>query len=136
MRRICTVLARAGSVGVPGKNTRLLGGVPLRLQAPQLLLHLVAAARWLRRLLLALARTLGLGATPPATGLPASSAAAAAAAAAGAAAAAVGGGGLPLLLLVWLLVLLLLQGRPLAGQLLAGPPLQGAQHAAGDQRVR
>jgi CMP-N-acetylneuraminic acid synthetase len=29
MRRICTVLARAGSVGVPGKNTRLLGGVPL-----------------------------------------------------------------------------------------------------------
>ena len=29
MRRLCTVLARAGSVGVPGKNTRLLGGVPL-----------------------------------------------------------------------------------------------------------
>lgn len=29
MRRICTVLARAGSVGVPGKNVRLLGGVPL-----------------------------------------------------------------------------------------------------------
>ena len=29
MRRIGTVLARAGSVGVPGKNTRLLGGVPL-----------------------------------------------------------------------------------------------------------
>lgn len=29
MRRICTVLARAGSIGVPGKNTRLLGGVPL-----------------------------------------------------------------------------------------------------------
>ena len=29
MRRVCTVLARAGSVGVPGKNTRLLGGVPL-----------------------------------------------------------------------------------------------------------
>jgi len=29
MRRICTVLARAGSVGVPGKNTRLLGGIPL-----------------------------------------------------------------------------------------------------------
>ena len=29
MRRICTVLARAGSAGVPGKNTRLLGGVPL-----------------------------------------------------------------------------------------------------------
>jgi len=29
MRRVCTVLARAGSVGVPGKNVRLLGGVPL-----------------------------------------------------------------------------------------------------------
>ncbi len=29
MRRVCTVLARAGSVGVPGKNTRLLGGLPL-----------------------------------------------------------------------------------------------------------
>ena len=29
MRRICTVLARAGSVGVPGKNVRHLGGVPL-----------------------------------------------------------------------------------------------------------
>jgi CMP-N,N'-diacetyllegionaminic acid synthase len=29
MRRICTVLARAGSVGVRGKNTRLLSGVPL-----------------------------------------------------------------------------------------------------------
>lgn len=29
MRRICTVLARAGSTGVPGKNTRLLGGIPL-----------------------------------------------------------------------------------------------------------
>jgi CMP-N,N'-diacetyllegionaminic acid synthase len=29
MRRMCTVLARAGSVGVPGKNVRLLGGVPL-----------------------------------------------------------------------------------------------------------
>jgi CMP-N,N'-diacetyllegionaminic acid synthase len=29
MRRICTVLARAGSAGVPGKNTRLLGGIPL-----------------------------------------------------------------------------------------------------------
>lgn len=29
MRRVCTVLARAGSAGVPGKNTRLLGGVPL-----------------------------------------------------------------------------------------------------------
>ena len=29
MRRICTVLARAGSVGVPGKNVRPLGGVPL-----------------------------------------------------------------------------------------------------------
>ena len=29
MRRVCTILARAGSVGAPGKNTRLLGGVPL-----------------------------------------------------------------------------------------------------------
>ena len=29
MRRVCTLLARAGSVGVPGKNVRLLGGVPL-----------------------------------------------------------------------------------------------------------
>jgi CMP-N-acetylneuraminic acid synthetase len=29
MRRICTVLARAGSVGVPGKNVRPLGEVPL-----------------------------------------------------------------------------------------------------------
>ncbi len=29
MRRVCTVLARAGSVGVRGKNVRLLGGVPL-----------------------------------------------------------------------------------------------------------
>jgi CMP-N-acetylneuraminic acid synthetase len=29
MRRVCTVLARAGSIGVPGKNTRLLGGIPL-----------------------------------------------------------------------------------------------------------
>jgi CMP-N-acetylneuraminic acid synthetase len=29
MRRVCTVLARAGSAGVPGKNIRLLGGVPL-----------------------------------------------------------------------------------------------------------
>jgi len=29
MSRICTVLARAGSVGVPGKNVRPLGGVPL-----------------------------------------------------------------------------------------------------------
>ena len=29
MRRLCTVLARAGSIGVPGKNVRLLGGVPL-----------------------------------------------------------------------------------------------------------
>lgn len=29
MMRVCTVLARAGSVGVPGKNVRLLGGVPL-----------------------------------------------------------------------------------------------------------
>ena len=29
MRRICTVLARAGSVGVPGKNVRPLGSVPL-----------------------------------------------------------------------------------------------------------
>lgn len=27
--RVCTVLARSGSVGVPGKNTRLLGGVPM-----------------------------------------------------------------------------------------------------------
>ena len=29
MRRLCTVLARAGSTGVPGKNLRPLGGVPL-----------------------------------------------------------------------------------------------------------
>ena len=29
MSRVCTVLARAGSVGVPGKNVRLLGGAPL-----------------------------------------------------------------------------------------------------------
>lgn len=29
MRRVCTVLARAGSVGVPGKNVRMLGGIPL-----------------------------------------------------------------------------------------------------------
>jgi CMP-N,N'-diacetyllegionaminic acid synthase len=29
MRRVCTVLARSGSVGVPGKNVRELGGVPL-----------------------------------------------------------------------------------------------------------
>jgi CMP-N,N'-diacetyllegionaminic acid synthase len=29
MSRLCTVLARAGSVGVPGKNVRPLGGVPL-----------------------------------------------------------------------------------------------------------
>lgn len=29
MTRLCTVLARAGSVGVPGKNVRPLGGVPL-----------------------------------------------------------------------------------------------------------
>ena len=29
MRRVCTVLARAGSVGVPGKNVRMLGGMPL-----------------------------------------------------------------------------------------------------------
>lgn len=29
MRRVCTVLARAGSVGVPGKNVRLLGDMPL-----------------------------------------------------------------------------------------------------------
>ena len=29
MSRVCTVLARAGSVGVPGKNVRLRGGVPL-----------------------------------------------------------------------------------------------------------
>jgi len=29
MRRVCTVLARAGSIGVPGKNVRELGGVPL-----------------------------------------------------------------------------------------------------------
>ena len=29
MRRLCTVLARGGSTGVPGKNLRLLGGVPL-----------------------------------------------------------------------------------------------------------
>ena len=29
MRRVCTVLARAGSTGVPGKNLRPLGGVPL-----------------------------------------------------------------------------------------------------------
>ena len=29
MRRVCTILARAGSVGVPGKNVRLLGGIPL-----------------------------------------------------------------------------------------------------------
>jgi CMP-N-acetylneuraminic acid synthetase len=29
MRRICTVLARAGSAGVPGKNIRPLGGIPL-----------------------------------------------------------------------------------------------------------
>jgi len=27
--RVCTILARAGSVGVPGKNVRLLGGIPL-----------------------------------------------------------------------------------------------------------
>lgn len=29
MRRVCTILGRAGSVGVPGKNVRLLGGMPL-----------------------------------------------------------------------------------------------------------
>ena len=29
MKRVCTILARAGSRGAPGKNTRLLGGVPL-----------------------------------------------------------------------------------------------------------
>jgi CMP-N-acetylneuraminic acid synthetase len=29
MNRICTVLARAGSVGVPGKNSRPIGGLPL-----------------------------------------------------------------------------------------------------------
>lgn len=29
MTRLCTVLARAGSIGVPGKNVRPLGGVPL-----------------------------------------------------------------------------------------------------------
>jgi CMP-N-acetylneuraminic acid synthetase len=29
MKRLCTVLARAGSVGVPGKNVRQLSGVPL-----------------------------------------------------------------------------------------------------------
>ncbi len=29
MKRICTVLARAGSVGVPGKNSRSIGGLPL-----------------------------------------------------------------------------------------------------------
>ncbi len=29
MRRICTILARRGSVGLPGKNVRPLGGIPL-----------------------------------------------------------------------------------------------------------
>ncbi len=29
MRRICTILARGGSKGVPGKNIRLIGGKPL-----------------------------------------------------------------------------------------------------------
>lgn len=29
MNRLCTILARAGSVGVPGKNVRRLGGIPL-----------------------------------------------------------------------------------------------------------
>ena len=29
MRRVCTILARAGSVGVPGKNVRDLAGIPL-----------------------------------------------------------------------------------------------------------
>lgn len=33
MRRVCTVLARAGSTGVPGKNVRPLGGVPLVLHS-------------------------------------------------------------------------------------------------------
>ncbi|MEZ5342986.1 MAG: acylneuraminate cytidylyltransferase family protein [Acidimicrobiales bacterium] len=28
-QRLCTICARGGSVGVPGKNTRLIGGVPL-----------------------------------------------------------------------------------------------------------
>jgi len=29
MNRVCTILARQGSVGLPGKNIRLLGGAPL-----------------------------------------------------------------------------------------------------------
>lgn len=33
MSRICTVLARAGSVGLPGKNMRRLGGVPLAMHS-------------------------------------------------------------------------------------------------------
>lgn len=33
MSRLCTVLARAGSVGLPGKNMRRLGGVPLAMHS-------------------------------------------------------------------------------------------------------